>query len=222
MPPIQAKICGLTTPETVIAAVDADAAFIGFMNFARSPRHIEPKNARRLADVASDRARVLERNRPRTVSIMVSPSLEMVEGVIKDLNPDYIQLHGNESVEFCESVGTLGVKVIKALGVSQKSDLEQAVYYMDWVDIILFDAKPPTSSEITGGWGHTFDWSILHKYHLPIPWMLSGGLNASNVREAVTVTGAKMVDVSSGVERARGLKDKALIAGFMAALNLDT
>jgi phosphoribosylanthranilate isomerase len=209
------KICGLTTEHHVKTALDNKADFIGFMNFAKSPRHIEPKAARPLAELAKGRA--------KSVSIMVAPSLEMVEGVIEELAPDYIQLHGDESIEFCNSVRSLGVGIIKALGVSQKSDLEQALYYRDCVDMILFDAKPPKSSEeITGGWGHAFDWSILHDYDLPIPWMLSGGLTAMNVREAVHVTGAKMVDVSSGVERARGLKDDALIAAFMAAVKTDT
>lgn len=209
----QVKICGLTTSGHVLAALDNGADFIGFMNFAKSPRHIEPKAARPLAELAKGRA--------KTVSIMVDPDVEMVESVIEELAPDYIQLHGNESVEFCDSVRGLGVGVIKALGVSKRSDIEQAIHYIDWVDFILFDAKPPESSEITGGWGHAFDWSIMHDYDLPIPWMLSGGLTASNVREAINVTGAKMVDVSSGVERARGLKDDALIAAFMAAVKTD-
>jgi phosphoribosylanthranilate isomerase len=210
---VQVKICGLTTPDMVAAALDAGAAYIGFMNFALSPRHIEPQKAKPLADMAKGRA--------ETVSIMVAPSLDMVKAVIADLAPDYIQLHGNESIEFCESVRDLGVGVIKALGVSQKSDLEEAIHYMDWVDMILFDAKPPNTSEITGGWGHTFDWSILHDYHLPVPWMLSGGLTSANVGQAIAQTGAKMVDVSSGVEHTRGLKDSALISAFMAALNSD-
>lgn len=209
----QVKICGLTTSETVIAALNAGADFIGFMNFAKSPRHIEPKDARPLAHMARGKAKI--------VSIMVAPNLDMVKSVLDGLEPDYIQLHGNESVEFCDSVRGLGIGVIKALGVSQRSDLEQAIAYVGCVDMILFDAKPPGSSDITGGWGHTFDWSILHDYDLPVPWMLSGGLTIANVAEAIHVTGAKMVDVSSGVERARGLKDDTLIAAFMAAVKTD-
>lgn len=213
MPNVQAKICGLTTTQTVHAALDAGAAFIGFMNFARSPRHIDPLAARPLADMVHGRANV--------VSIMVSPSLEMVKSVIDALEPDYIQLHGNETPAFCDAVKRLDVGVIKALGVSQACDLEPALAYKDVVDIVLFDAKPPTPSDMTGGLGHTFDWTILKNYDLAIPWMLSGGLTATNVREATRVTGAKMVDVSSGVESARGIKDVALIAAFMAALNSD-
>jgi phosphoribosylanthranilate isomerase len=213
MPNVQAKICGLTTPEAVTAALDAGAAFIGFMNFSRSPRHIDPKHTRALADMAKGRA--------KTVSIMVAPSLDMVKGVLDDFGPDYIQLHGEETPDFCDAVRGLGVGVIKALGVSQKSDLAHAVPFQDHADIILFDAKPPKASDITGGWGHSFDWSILKDYDLATPWMLSGGLTPANVREAVRVTGAKMVDVSSGVEHTRGLKDVGLIAAFMAALNSD-
>jgi phosphoribosylanthranilate isomerase len=213
MAKVQVKICGLTREEHVLAALDAGTDFIGFMNFPLSPRHIEPLRTRPLAELAKGKA--------KTVSIMVAPSLEMVKGVLDDFSPDFIQLHGDESVEFCDNVRGLGVGVIKALGVSLKSDLEQAKYYEGWVDMILFDAKPPKDSPITGGLGHVFDWSILENYDVSVPWFLSGGLHADNVAHAIDVTGAKMVDVSSGVEAARGLKDEALIRAFMAAVKLD-
>lgn len=207
------KICGLTNAGHVTAALDAGADFIGFMNFALSPRHIAPKDARPLALLAVGRA--------KTVSIMVDPDDAMVAEVLADLQPDYIQLHGSETPDYCAAMRARGVGVIKAFGVSQSSDLDQIYPYQGSVDMILFDAKPPPSEAITGGLGHVFDWTILEGFHLPVPWFLSGGLTIANVAHALDVTGAKMVDVSSGVERARGLKDDALIAAFMAAVKTD-
>jgi phosphoribosylanthranilate isomerase len=213
MPPIQAKICGLTTPDMVTTALDAGAAYIGFMIFPKSPRHIEPLAARPLAEMAKGRA--------KTVAIVVDPDATLIDQILTDLAPDLIQLHGTETPAFCDVVRARGVGVIKVFGVSEPSDLEAIAAYEPFVDMILFDAKPPKHASRPGGLGEPFDWTILQGFHASVPWMLSGGLNAGNVKEAVRITGAKMVDVSSGVERARGLKDKALIAGFMAALNSD-
>lgn len=209
----QVKICGLTTSGHVLTALDNGADFIGFMNFAKSPRHIEPADARPLARLAEGRA--------KTVSIMVDPDAEMVDKVLEELQPDYIQLHGKETPDYCAALRARGVGIIKAFGVSHHADLDQVQPYLGMVDMILFDAKPPNPAAITGGLGHTFDWEILQGLTTSVPWFLSGGLTALNVREAINVTGAKMVDVSSGVERARGLKDDALIAAFMAAVKTD-
>jgi phosphoribosylanthranilate isomerase len=209
----QVKICGLTTAGHVTTALDAGADYIGFMNFAKSPRHIEPAAARPLAELATGRA--------KTVSIMVDPDESMINTTLIDLQPDYIQLHGKESPAFCAALRGRGVGVIKAFGVSQASDLDQIQPYLNRVDMILFDAKPPIDGGITGGLGHVFDWEILKGFTTSLPWFLSGGLTVANVAHAVHVTGAKMVDVSSGVERARGLKDDALIAAFMAAVKTD-
>jgi phosphoribosylanthranilate isomerase len=213
MPSTQVKICGLTNDAHVITALNAGADFIGFMNFAKSPRHIEPRDARPLALLAAGRA--------KTVSIMVDPDAAMVAATLQELQPDYVQLHGSETPQYCADLRARGVGVIKAFGVSKASDLTQVQSFLGSVDMVLFDAKPPTGEAITGGLGHVFDWTILDGLNVPVPWFLSGGLTVANVAHAIDVTGAKMVDVSSGVERARGLKDDALIAAFMAAVKTD-
>jgi phosphoribosylanthranilate isomerase len=207
------KICGLTNAGHVMTALDNGADFIGFMNFAKSPRHIEPKAARPLAELAKGRA--------KTVSIMVDPDQAMIDTTLEDLHPDYIQLHGSETPQYCAALRAQGVGVIKAFGVSSATDLDQIQPYLGSVDMILFDAKPPKNGGITGGLGHVFEWEILEGFTASVPWFLSGGLTVANVANAIHVTGAKMVDVSSGVERARGLKDDALIAAFMAAVKTD-
>jgi phosphoribosylanthranilate isomerase len=214
MSEIQAKICGLTTPDMVRASLDAGAAFIGFMIYPKSPRYIEPKAARPLAQLAHGRA--------KTVAIVVNPNVALIETVLTDLVPDYIQLHGQETPQFCAALQARGVGVIKVFGISTQDDVLPVSAYDDSVDMILFDAKPPKDASRPGGLGEPFDWSILKGFKSKLPWMLSGGLNPTNVRQACAATGAKMVDVSSGVESAPGLKDSALIAAFMAALNSDT
>jgi phosphoribosylanthranilate isomerase len=211
--PIQAKICGLTTPDTVAAALDAGAAFIGFMIFPKSPRFITPADAKPLADMAKGRA--------KTVAIAVNPDAALLDDILNHLAPDYIQLHGQETPQMCSELRARGVGVIKVFGISEASDLIAVAAYEGDVDIILFDAKPPKDASRPGGLGEPFDWTILKGYTAKVPWMLSGGLTSANVAQACRQTGAKMVDVSSGVETAPGLKDKALIASFMAALNSD-
>jgi phosphoribosylanthranilate isomerase len=214
MSAIQAKICGLTTSEMVHASLDGGATFIGFMIYPKSPRYIEPKAARPLAQLAMGRA--------KTVAIMVNPDDVLIETVLTDLAPDFIQLHGKETPQLCADLRARGVGVIKVFGISTPDDLLPVSPYDDSVDMILFDAKPPKDASRPGGLGEPFDWSILKGFKSKLPWMLSGGLNPANVRQACAATGAKMVDVSSGVESAPGLKDSALIAAFMAALNSDT
>jgi phosphoribosylanthranilate isomerase len=214
MQKIQAKICGLTTPEHVNAALAAGADYIGFMIYPASPRNIAPIEARPLAQLAAGRA--------KTVAIVVDPDDALIDIIIRDLEPDYIQLHGQETQVFCETVRARGVGVIKVFGVSTAADLTPVAAYEDSVDMVLFDAKPPKDASRPGGLGEPFDWNILKGFTSKLPWMLSGGLNPANVRLACAATGAKMVDVSSGVESAPGLKDSALIAAFMAALNSDT
>jgi phosphoribosylanthranilate isomerase len=211
---IKAKICGLTTPNIVNTALDAGADYIGFMIFPKSPRHIEPAAARPLAEMAKGRA--------KTVAIVVNPDPALIDTILTDLHPDFIQLHGQETPAFCDEVRARGVGVIKVFGISTTDDLAPVASYEDSVDMILFDAKPPKDASRPGGLGEPFDWSILQNYYSKLPWMLSGGLNPTNVKQACALTGAKMVDVSSGVESAPGLKDSALIVAFMAALSSDT
>jgi phosphoribosylanthranilate isomerase len=211
---IQAKICGLTTPETVTAALHAGAAFIGFMIFPKSPRYITPTQAKPLADMAKGRA--------KTVAIVVNPDEALIDDILTNLAPDYVQLHGQETPAMCDALRARGVGVIKVFGISSAADLEDVKAFEDHCDIILFDAKAPKDASRPGGLGEPFDWDILKDFASDVPWMLSGGLTPGNVAQACARTGAKMVDVSSGVESSAGVKDAGLIAAFMAALNSDT
>ncbi len=214
MTKIQAKICGLTTRHHVITSLDAGADYIGFMIFPRSPRNISPADAKPLTALAKGRA--------KTVAIVVNPDEALITAILNDLGPDYIQLHGQETPQFCAQLRARGVGVIKVFGISTEHDLEPIAAYEDSVDMLLFDAKAPKNATRPGGLGEPFDWNVLKKFESKVPWMLSGGLNPTNVRQACVATGAKMVDVSSGVESAPGLKDDALIRAFMAAVNTDT
>lgn len=213
MNPTKVKICGLREPRHVAAALRHGADFIGFIIFPNSPRHIEPIEARPLSMMATGIA--------KTVAVVVDPDDALLTQVLTDLKPDYIQLHGKETPQFCAKVRALGVGVIKAIGVSSRDDLEGVAAYERHVDIVLFDAKPPKGASRTGGLGHTFDWRILKDLNISTPWMLSGGLTLANAREAITITGAKMLDLSSGVETAPGLKDEALIGAFLDAIKTD-
>lgn len=207
----EAKICGLSDRETVADALAYGAAFIGFVTFPKSPRHILPTEAKPLAKMAAGMA--------RTVSVLVDPDDALLDQVMADLGPDFLQVQGKESPERCAAIKARGVGIIRAFGISEPQDLEQIKPYLGIVDYVLFDAKAPKGADRPGGLGHVFDWTILQGFQCPVPWFLSGGLNPENVAEAVRQTGAPLVDVSSGVERAPGLKDSARIASFMQALN---
>jgi phosphoribosylanthranilate isomerase len=208
-----AKICGLSTPEAVSAAVDGGASHIGFVFFERSPRNIRPEAARRLAEPVRGRAPV------KVVALMVDPGDAEVAEAVRVLEPDMIQLHGKESPERTAAVRTLaGVPVIKALGVRDASDIAAALRYEDAADHLMFDAKPPEGAERPGGHGARFDWVLLEGLGLKRPWFLAGGLDPWNVAEAVMTSRAPIVDVSSGVERGPGVKDPHLITAFLEAV----
>lgn len=206
---IQAKICGLKTEEDVEAAAAAGASFVGFMHFPKSPRHIEPETAELLARLLPETV--------KAVVVLVDPSDAEIMRAARWA--DLIQLHGDEPPERTSEVRHLaGKPVIKAIPLENAGDLEQAALYQETADILLFDAKTPTSGELPGGNGIAFDWRILAGAHIQTPWMLSGGLDAANVKEAIRLTGAKMVDVSSGVEEARGVKSPDKIKAFLRAV----
>ncbi|MEN9873712.1 MAG: hypothetical protein RL186_609 [Pseudomonadota bacterium] len=210
--PCQTKICGLTTPHHVTTALDAGAAFVGFVTFPKSPRHILPEAAVPLARLAKGRA--------QTVSVVVDPDADMIAHIRATLAPDFIQLHGQESPQFCAALRRDGTRIIKAFPIAAAHDLDAIAPYVGFMDMILLDAKPPQDAAMPGGHGHAFEWEILRGVDLPVPWFLSGGLRADNVAEALRVTGAKMLDVSSGVETAHGIKDSGLIAGFLTAVSV--
>lgn len=209
---VTAKICGLTTPEAVRAAVDGGASHLGFMFFEKSPRNVAPLAAARLAEPA--RARGV-----KIVAVAVDPSDAEVDAIVAGLSPDLLQLHGHEPpARVREVAARSGRGVIKVLPVSEASDLGPAAAYESVVDHLMFDTKPPKDAERPGGLGQAFDWTLLAGRRFARPWLLAGGLNPWNVGEAVKASGAPIVDVSSGVERGPGLKDPALITAFLDAV----
>lgn len=206
------KICGLKTPEALDSALAAGAAFVGAVTFPKSPRHIAPLAAATLYARARGRAQV--------VSLLVDPDDALVTEVALILKPDLIQLHGHESPARVAEVRRLsGAGIIKALPVSAPGDLEAAAAYAPVVDYLMFDARPPAGSALPGGVGARFDWTLLQGRPFDRPWFLAGGLTPDNVGEAIRLTGAPLVDVSSGVETEPGVKDAGLIAAFMAAVD---
>ena len=205
------KICGLTTADTLAAAIDGGADFVGAVIFPKSPRHIAPDVAGELFQPARGKARI--------VAVVVDPDDALLESIGRMLRPDLVQLHGRETPERMAAVRALtGAGVIKALPVRTAADLDAAEAWAPHVDHLMFDAKPPEGSVLPGGVGHSFDWSLLAGRIFDKPWFLAGGLTPDNVAEALALTGAPMADVSSGVESAPGVKDAARIAAFLQAV----
>ena len=208
-----AKICGLSTPEAVSAAVAGGASHVGLMFFAKSPRNVRPEVAARLAEPLRGRSPV------KVVAVMVDPADAEVAEIVRTLKPDLIQLHGKESPERTAAIRALtGLEVIKAIGVRDASDIAAALKYEDAADHLMFDAKAPEGADRPGGHGSSFDWTLLDGISLKRPWFLAGGLDPWNVPEAVRLSRAPIVDVSSGVERGPGVKDPHLITAFLDAV----
>ncbi|HEX4183918.1 MAG TPA: phosphoribosylanthranilate isomerase [Caulobacteraceae bacterium] len=204
------KICGLSTPETVRAALDGGAAFVGFMFFEKSPRHLTPQAAARLAEAARGKAKI--------VAVTVDPDDAALDRIAAVLRPDLIQLHGAETPRRAAEVASrTGAGVIKVLPVSEDSDLGPAAAFEDVVQHLMFDARPPQDADRPGGMGARFDWSLLAGRRFARPWFLAGGLDPWNAAEAARLSGAPLLDVSSGVERGAGLKDPGLISAFLDA-----
>ena len=203
------KICGLTTPDAVEAAIKARADYIGLVFFPHSPRNLSLAEAAGLADRATDRI--------GRVGLFVDASDEDIAQAVRAAKLDALQLHGDESVERAAQVRMrFGLPVWKALPVATAADVTRAAAYAGAADLILFDAKTPRGA-LPGGMGLSFDWSLLAGQKGPLPWGLAGGLTPENVAEAVRLTGAKLIDTSSGVESAPGIKDPARIAAFCTA-----
>lgn len=210
--PAKAKICGISTPEAVRAAVDGGAAYLGFMFFPKSPRNIAPDAAGRLAPPA--RAKGV-----KIVAVMVDPSDNEVDAVMAGLSPDLIQLHGKETPSRARELSQrAGRGIIKVAGVSEPSDIDAALAYEPIVEHLMFETKPPKDAERPGGLGVAFDWTLMAGRRFQRPWFLAGGLDPWNVAEALAASGAPLADVSSGVERGPGLKDPALITAFLDAV----
>jgi phosphoribosylanthranilate isomerase len=208
--PLIVKICGLSTRETLDVALDAGADMVGFVFFPSSPRHLSLGMARELGKRATGRA--------SKVALTVDADDATLANLIEALQPDILQLHGKETVARLRDIKqTFGLPVMKAIAVATPADLASLPGYAAVADRILFDAHAPKGATRPGGLGAVFDWHVLESLDLKLPFMVSGGLNAGNVAEAVRVTRTGGVDVSSGVERTPGIKDPEMIRAFIRA-----
>ncbi len=206
------KICGVSTPEAVRAAMDGGAGYLGFMFFPKSPRNIAPDAAARLAPPARAKG-------GKIVAVVVDPSDNEVDAIMAGLSPDLIQLHGKEPPARVREVAQRsGRGIIKVLPVSEAADFAAAPAYESLVEHLMFESKPPKDAERPGGLGVAFDWTLLEGRRFQRPWFLAGGLDPWNVAGAIAASKAPLVDVSSGVERGPGLKDPALITAFLDAV----
>lgn len=208
---VKVKICGLSTPESVAEAVADGADFVGFVFYPPSPRNVTPEEAQALAGaVPAGVARV---------ALTVDADDALIDAIVAAIRPDYIQAHGSETPERIAAIRErAGVPVIKAIKLREAGDLDQAAPYEGIADMLLFDARAPegATGALPGGNGVAFDWSLLADYRPGTGFMLSGGLDPENVAKAVAVTGAAIVDVSSGVETAPGVKDLGKIRRFLS------
>lgn len=204
------KICGINDPKALAAATDGGADYVGFVFYPPSPRSLEPATAATLAAQTT----------ARCVGVFVNPTDDDLSRVLDRVKLDYLQLHGGESPErLLEIRGLTGMPLIKAVPVAGPDDITAAKAYEDVADILLFDAKPPKSmaDALPGGNALRFDWDLLAKADIALPWFLSGGLDAAVVAEAIRISGARAVDVSSGVEDRPGVKSAEKIAAFLKA-----
>lgn len=205
------KICGLKTDQAMAAALAGGASHVGFIFFAKSPRYVEPAEAGRLREAA--------RGKALAVAVTVDASDAFLHEIVAKLQPDMLQLHGAETPERVAGVkARYGLPVMKALPLSEAADLERIKPFIGITDRFLFDAKPPKGSELPGGNGVAFDWRILVGLDGGVDYMLSGGLNAVNIGDALRLANPPGIDISSGVESAPGVKDPALIEQFFRAV----
>ncbi len=205
------KICGISTADTLEVALEAGADMVGFVFFEPSPRHVEIDAARALAAQVAGRA--------RKVALSVDADDATLQAIVEALQPDMLQLHGAEPPERLQALRhRFGLPLIKALPVGSAADLAAAAAYTGIADWLLFDARAPKDATRPGGLGRPFDWTLLKALDQGIPFMLSGGLDPSNVGQALDVTGALAVDVSSGVENVPGVKDPLKIRRFIRAV----
>ena len=205
---IQVKICGINSVESADAAVRAGADFTGLVFHPKSARALNMEQARALSDRMKGRTRI--------VALMVEPDDAALKAVVATAKPDFIQLHGKESVARISDIRSMtGLPVIKVLSVAEASDLAAASQYEAVADMLMFDAKAPENATREGGHGVAFDWQLLNGRTFSRPWLLAGGLNAENVARAVSISGAPGVDVSSGVETSPGVKNPEMIRTFI-------
>lgn len=210
MSDMKVKICGLTQPSHVAEAVAAGADYLGFNFFPKSPRYVSHATAAGLMSGVPERV--------ANVALVVNASDEELGALIATAGPDILQLHGSETPERVAEIKTrFGLPVMKAIGIATQSDLPQIDAHGAVADLLLLDAKPPKGADRPGGNAVAFDWSLLAGKDIAVPWLLAGGLGQVNVADAIQQTGAVQVDVSSGVERAPGMKDPGLMHAFIKA-----
>jgi phosphoribosylanthranilate isomerase len=208
---MRVKICGATDPASFRTACEAGADLVGFVFFPPSPRAVSPDLAARLSALCE--------GGPERVGLFVDPDDTAVAAVLRAVALDLVQLHGAETPERVAAIrARFGLRVMKAVGVATRAEAEAAVRAFGAVaDLLMFDAKPLPGATLPGGNAVPIEWSVLRGLAVPVPWLLAGGLTPTNVARAIALSGAPGVDVSSGVERARGVKDPALIRAFVAA-----
>ncbi|WP_269933213.1 phosphoribosylanthranilate isomerase [Aminobacter sp. HY435] len=205
------KICGLSTAETLDAALGNGASHVGFIFFAKSPRNVSPERAGQLRQAVRGRAKV--------VAVTVDATDAFLDEIVTTVAPDMLQLHGKETPErVAEVKARYGLPVMKAFSIREAKDLDAIAPYAGTADRLLFDAKPPAGSELPGGNGVSFDWRLLAGLDASVDYMLSGGLNAANIGDALSCAAPPGIDISSGVESAPGVKDTVLIENFFKAV----
>ena len=208
---VEVKICGITSEEAMEAAVEAGADYVGLVFYPPSPRALTPTRAAELMQYLPDDI--------VTVGLFVDAEDALLDQVLAECRLDLLQCHGIESPERLEAIRLeYGLPVMKSIAVAEAADLAAAEPYLAVADRLLFDARPPKGAALPGGNATVFDWTLLAGRKWGLPWMLAGGLTPANVAEAVRVSGARAVDVSSGVESAPGIKDPAAIHAFIAAV----
>lgn len=208
------KICGLSTAESVDAVIAANATHVGFIFFEKSPRHVSAELAAQLSARAQTAGL-------KSVAVTVNADDTYMDEIVSVMKPDVLQLHGSETpARVAEVKAKYGLPVMKAFAISNAADLEKIAAYKDVADSFLFDAKPPKGSELPGGNGVSYDWSLLHGLDPSIQYMLSGGLDHDNVGAAIKIANPPGLDISSGVEGAPGVKDLDMIAEFFEAIKV--
>jgi phosphoribosylanthranilate isomerase len=207
---VSVKICGINSAAAAEAALRAGVEYAGLVFFMKSPRHLSLESGAALAERM--------RNKLKLVALVVDEDDASLARIAQQIKPDYFQLHGKEAPSRAADIrARFHIPVIKAVAVAELDDLRQLAAYESAADMLMFDAKAPESASRPGGHGAAFDWQMLKGINLARPWFLAGGLNPGNVGRAIAVSGAPMVDVSSGVESAPGIKSESLIGEFVAA-----
>ena len=213
---IKTKICGISSAEDYVACRDAGASFVGMVHYPGSPRHLDLKSLAKLAMCCAD----IGSSAPDRVLLSVDIPEDGLSPLIEAGHPDLLQFHGNETPDHAAAIkARFNLPIIKSIAIETIDDLDQCADWNGVADWLLFDAKVTPGGQ-PGGTGHSFDWTILQSYKGPLPWMLAGGLDQNSVAEAIKISGAKTVDVSSGVESSTGKKDVRQIHDFIRATQL--